>query len=436
MDIDVAWREALLAASRNLRQNVIKGRIWGPGGGDASPSAGLSSPALPSQPFSPLYDSYSSASSVEFTDEEDVAVTRKRKVRGRVLGMVRSFERSGSFSSTGEMEDDEDDEQMNRATIKTWLANRSVPEDVIVSPSSETLVESGASPFSEPLTEEPTVEALLAQSEGKGSWGAKAWEDFDAESGGVTVKLAEPAPGDDLPGGENAIAQTIVQDGRLPSIVRRSHVKRQNERRVVTAVFAPSTDEKLGPDPSDASHRNAPDAPSTSSPQEHAPQAMLNSEDEAALSQLQSELTETRALVDMFRRRLETVESRMTKLEEAEAARHLEHTKPRATTEVQTSHTRSTSTSSAVENSPTPQLLRSSLLALGSSLLPSALKRVIPDTLVPPTARTRRNSRSGDHLPDKEPTSLSELPQYMLLVGIGVCVVVLRVVLKKAVRRL
>ena len=29
MGVNNLWREALLNASRNLRQNVLKGRIWG-----------------------------------------------------------------------------------------------------------------------------------------------------------------------------------------------------------------------------------------------------------------------------------------------------------------------------------------------------------------------------------------------------------------------
>jgi hypothetical protein len=432
MDIDAAWRDALLAASRTLRQSVLKGRIWG----DAS-----SSPPGDARSPPPRYDSYSSASSVELTDEDgdgDVAVRRRRKVRGRVLGMVRSFERSGSFSSVSDM--DEDADQQQHATIKPWLTDGPAPEAAVLSPSSETLVEAGSpSQLSESHTgpEEPTMEALLAQteSEPKGSkskersWGARAWEAFDVEPGVTVKRVASDPAADDLP--EHDMSEAHTRDSaKLPPIARRSAM-RQKERRVVTAVFAPSVDGERGLEPEDVS--------STSClAQEQAIRAARDMEEQTAMM-LQAELTETRALVDAFRRRLEIVESKMDELEKAEVMRQQELARSCTTAEVQTSHVESPSPSTTESPLKIPlntfvPLSPTSLLAFGSSLLPSAVRKAIPESLVPSRSRPRRNSRLGAS--SREPSSISELPQYMLLVGIGVCVVVLRVVLKKAVRRL
>ncbi|KAF9499954.1 hypothetical protein BDN71DRAFT_1502447 [Pleurotus eryngii] len=124
--INQLWSTALFAASRTLRQNVLKGRIWGFGNND------FNGPSSNDPPFGEhvQYDSASSTSSLDidrshsdndFFDTtfqsnakhplDDVTpVKRARKGRvsvgklrnGRVKGMVETFERSGSVDeSTG-----------------------------------------------------------------------------------------------------------------------------------------------------------------------------------------------------------------------------------------------------------------------------------------------------------------------------------------------
>ena len=412
---------------------MIKGRIWGPDS-DTSPSAALS-PPLPSQPFSPLYDSYSSASSVEFTDEEeDVAIKKKRKVRGRVLGMVRSFERSGSFSSASDV--DEDEERVNHSTIKHWWGDRSAPGEVIVSPTSEAPPESSLPPQSDPFVEEPTVESLLAEAETKDSWGARAWEQFDVDSG-VTVKRVEDPTLDEKP---DALSDGVTLEDRMPSIMRCSPLKRQQDRRVVTAVFAPTADDKedAGLDASRLSVQDAPPTPSLV--QEQAIQVATDNDERQAIASLAADLRETRSMVDALKTRLEVVETKVTELEEAAANRHREErAKSCATAEVQATPPDLPASSSEplMPNlSRIPSLLTpSALFALGTSLVPSIVRRAIPHSLLPSTTRSRPASRSRRQSEPKEPSSMSELPHYMLLVGLGVCVVVLRVVLKKAAAR-
>ncbi|KAJ8692175.1 hypothetical protein PTI98_009512 [Pleurotus ostreatus] len=124
--INKLWSTALFAASRTLRQNVLKGRIWGFGSND------FNGPSSNDTPFGEhaQYDSASSTSSLDidrsYSDNDffdttfqsnakhpldDVTpVKRARKGRvsvgklknGRVKGMVETFERSGSVDeSTG-----------------------------------------------------------------------------------------------------------------------------------------------------------------------------------------------------------------------------------------------------------------------------------------------------------------------------------------------
>lgn len=75
-----------------------------------------------------------------------------------------------------------------------------------------------------------------------------------------------------------------------------------------------------------------------------------------------------------------------------------------------------------------------SILSQATSYLPSLVKRLTPHTLSPTLSRdtsnsSEKNKENGDQ---EEPSRVSELPQYVLMVGLGVCVVALRVILKRA----
>ena len=431
MNIDISWRDALLAASRNLRQSVIKGRIWG--AGTDSPPPGPHSSSLPSQPFSTLYDS--SSSSVELTDDEEVAVMKRRRVRGRVRGMVESFERSGSFSS--ESGADDDAALPDRSMFKQWLTENAVPENAVVLPSIAHPTKAGAVREVQPFVEEPTVETLLAETESLGTWGARAWEAFDSMEPGVTVKRAsEHAAGDHAKPDVSVDRETWMQ-----SVKRGSLAKRQKERRVVTAVFTPAVEEPTTPElPETFVEGLHATAPPPVKLHEQAVQAPLDApevDDKSSYNQLEAELQATRALVDVYKKRLEDVETKLAELESQEANRERESSKapPLADIQVQPSPLQTLPRPEELAGTNPSSMSVPSLLAIGPSFLPSILKRAI-------FGRRRSTSSRGIHgeartlgEPDlDEPSSISELPQYVLLVGLGVCAVFLRLMLKKTRR--
>lgn len=445
MSINVSWRDALLAASRNLRQNVIKGRIWGVGT-DSPPSSSHSS-SLPSQPFSPLYDS--SSSSVELTDEEDSVFTKRRRVRGRVRGMVESFERSGSFSSESGLDDDDDVVRPDRAAFKQWLAENAVPENAvdvvpsIASPVEASVVAQEAPPF----VEEPTVEALLAETESLGAWGARAWEEFDGMGLGVTVKRVSEHVAEDAP---RPISAVNADRGTwMQSLKRGSLAKRQKERRVVTAVFAPAVEEQA-PGLPESSMEQPPDAirPLNLHEQtEYATQTPLSTPEldaDVPYSQLEAELQATRALVDAYKKRLNDVECKLAEYEQLNDTRQRQTLQPHPVAivdvQVETSSSQTlgrleeSSGSNGSASGPTSTLV-SKLLAVGPSLVPSVLKRALLGLSRAPTTRTRDHARTQGEPDSDTPSSISELPQYVLLVSLGVCAVVLRLMLKKAANR-
>ena len=136
MGMNKLWREALLAASRTLRQNVLRGQIWG------FENEGLPSPMASDEDLK----QYSTASSGEESDNggvlpspvsdhsslysddseanengDDLTPSKPGRSRiqgrfrtGRVKGMVETFERSGSESDASISEGDLDDGTQTR----------------------------------------------------------------------------------------------------------------------------------------------------------------------------------------------------------------------------------------------------------------------------------------------------------------------------------
>ena len=199
MGINNLWRETLLSASRNLRQNVLKGRIWGIEDDDVlGPTRIL--------PYRNAYSSSTSSIDEELESEDTTphkAGGRERK--GRVRGLVASLERAsssgsgfsnhGSSTSEGDVvpawvdeeasfasgsEASEVEERKARAVTKKRIFPEvpalvtNAPQKAQISPVNVTSPEEG-----------PSVEELVASSSLSGSWGAKAWEDVNI---GETVK--------------------------------------------------------------------------------------------------------------------------------------------------------------------------------------------------------------------------------------------------------
>ncbi|KAM5544842.1 hypothetical protein V8D89_001740 [Ganoderma adspersum] len=297
------WRDALLVAARNLRQNVLKGRIWG---GDPSPlpspspsfaSAPVSAPASvpvsilqpdPSPSSSPtrtqsvFYSNpafNSSSSSVESsasfsTGDEDgpggtaLGRAKARRYRnGRVRGMVETFERSGSFSSDGGFDDDpsapspstsarKELRELAQAQAQGQLAGQgqrptesrspspSKRRPLPVPPSPSGSASASGSVHNTLLDEEPTMEALLAMQPPVAVTvtGARAWEEVDLANG-ITVKRV---PAHEMSMSTVTVGQKTIQglgSGRSSgSSSNGSGGKgkgKGGERRVVTAIFAP-----------------------------------------------------------------------------------------------------------------------------------------------------------------------------------------------------
>ncbi|KAI9001488.1 hypothetical protein BD414DRAFT_404874 [Trametes punicea] len=539
------WRQALLAALRNLRQNVLKGRIWGP---DGSPT---SSPSPESAPTAQIFSNAlfnSSSSSIESSssvsagegDQADgpgalLGRSKARRYRnGRVRGMVETFERSGSFSSEGGIEDGETGAVDDRAHIRRWgrqeeqATGQSILVDESPSPSRRRPLPipptfTGAS--SGPLVdeEEPSMEALLANlAKSQPAIGARAWEEMDLEPG-VTVKHVPSNESDANHPTDRTMVGSKTTSGLGSGRGSGGSSKGKSERRVVTAIFAPATaDPRLPPELSaydvhsseavpqpgvkveeataslsiaqeQAQSRALPPLPdhpdALASPVAQEPSTHVQEGPSQLERLLEAEIMETRAMLDTFRARLELVEQKVAELEAKEAQRELEIESRDAMSSVPTTSTQtgpelhasaeigiqSTTVSAVllvdagVQSDVVPCLevpCHTSESAPGSNVLadatsrnnmpsssedkhlppPSASQGVIPGVVrrlqfpsVLFSASASRApgavSRDKDGEDDDQPSTVSDLPSYVFLVGLGVCAVVLQVVLRKVVGR-
>ncbi|KAI0090219.1 hypothetical protein BDY19DRAFT_759377 [Irpex rosettiformis] len=438
--ISPSWRDALLAASRNLRQNVIKGRIWA--GNTDDLELDPSSLSLASHPFSSaLYSS--SSSSVDSTDDDREKYKQRRRDRGRVRGMVQTFERSGSFSSESSLEQDASPEkecfQRSSQDVVT------VEEPVPMSPINDFFSLPPSPPL--PVLEEPTVESLLEEVEHSGTWGARAWEEFDTAPG-VTVKRVEESAVAD----SRTIADTV---SRLQSRVAFGNAgtaksvrlpKGKQDRRVITAIFAPPASEtsEARVSASEVVHV----AQSGANDKSDTVQITLPSVDSTHVQVtatkrelvLEAELAETRALVHAFRVRLEEVERKVADLE-VEVHRN-ETTREKFVSVVTTAGTAQSEISILADIEPDSAASLDS--DLSSSTLfddePAVGYETYPNSPLHTPSSTDKKSAEESGTPDAhdstEPSSMAELPHYVLLVGLGVCAIVLRVIMKRTGRGL
>ncbi|EMD33374.1 hypothetical protein CERSUDRAFT_117987 [Gelatoporia subvermispora B] len=453
------WRGALLAASRNLRQNVIKGRIWGPE--TSPPSTPGSSSPLPVHLFaSASYNS--SSSSVDLSEPEgesgiNEAHGRARR-NGRVRGMVETFERSGSFSSEGSFDEVSDE----RFSLRRWLnAEGPVDEEPLRSPSptGRALAQPLQSEKSDIAVtdDEPTVEMLLAQSEAadprvRGSWGARAWEELDLAPGVTVKRIAEEMAHDTSadPDDDTGI-RTVLGPGSTRRSGPGSGGRRGgDERRVVTAIFTPDGLDATRTAREEPSQDAASIAPDKGGVERRALTVSPVEADLTKLEQiLEDELVTTRAVLDQFRHRLETVEMKVAQLEEVDARRSAASVSQPARVDAHAqcaippmpaavSEPNASSSRSRDEREPEGGAQQcsavSTFLAHASTFLPEALQQFRPG-YTPAAQGGGATASNADTSDVDEPANMSDLPSYMLLVGIGVCAVVLRVVLRKVASR-
>lgn len=273
MGVNKLWQTALLTSSRDLRQNVLKGRIWG------------TSAEEDQFPFSSdLYNT--STSSIELPEAEPESARRGRRRRnGRVRGMVDSFERSGSFSSDASFSDTGSDIGTADQFVDAVSVIHSPTElsSVNSSPSRRPLPVPPVHPslrehVPEPEEEEPTMEELLA-ADTESARGGRAWEEMDKKARVTVKKLLTNGPTGDADDALNTIVESKSRSSKGSN-------KSRHDRRVVTAIFNPPVTESVD-------------------------EALKASEEE-----LESQVKSTSALLEEFKKRLEDVERKVKETED------------------------------------------------------------------------------------------------------------------------
>lgn len=186
MGINQLWREALFDASRILRKKVLQGRLWGFGQTEV-PSEDDDYPPSPTKPHKSrrIPTTVDEDSENEAIDEQLVPHVLRGYRRGRVRSMVESLERSGSSASgsehgisptedLGPEQDDEIKAELKAAGLWFDEAEDEVEGGIAsgeISSASEgeemvKVLRSGKQPpngVAPATAEEPTVEDLLAQ---------------------------------------------------------------------------------------------------------------------------------------------------------------------------------------------------------------------------------------------------------------------------------
>lgn len=409
MGVNKLWKDALLTSSRNLRRNVLKGKIW------AATSEGDPDDDLFADTSS---SSTSSLESLHSAADGDISgphlIKPYRRYRnGRVRGMVESFERSGSFSSDSSFSELAE----RNAFIAQYASNQEVvsqspvqaPSNPLELPAPSPLPlpapaadSPSRSPSKRPLpqipvhpslrelpVEELTVEELLeAQGEKmSSSWGARAWEEFDGKPGITVKKLIRDAPclddvnPDTTISGRPAIVESQSKEGS-------DGMRSRDEKRIVTAIFSPSTTQV-------SDLVQVPESNPSKSKREE---------------ELEGRVESTTLVLEEYKRRLEEVERKVSHMAEVEA---------RLTQKIEKANQ---------ENGELRERVREAERKTVQPQLDRPSKsHVTVDKRGSVAARRKKVIENMD------PQSISALSQYVLLVGMGVCAVVFRVVLKKVI---
>ncbi|KAL1742239.1 hypothetical protein HDZ31DRAFT_75630 [Schizophyllum fasciatum] len=445
-DISKPWCAALLAASRNLRQNVLKGRIWGFGNDSASGESenddedtpnkrrrSVSTSTSIQQPNPFDSDLYSSASSSSSLDLSTNSATRGHYRNGRVKGMIASFERSGSIDegrpnrrersdSTASSVDSLPEEPLDEmyltqrplptppATMKLNSPGngRALPMPPSIAPSiaSDTEGYETAASVAHLDEDEPTMEELLSASgdmTGRRPYGGYAWE--NAHDTLVTMKRV-PVPAPEPLSFAEPMPRIKAGDGKS------SGGSKEGKPRV-----ALSLDDIFMVSPSRSSpSRPLPPPPPTYPPilelpatQDKAVTASIPDTDTLEQTRLMADIGVTRSLLEQFRLRLEEVEAKVAEMEEQERQREIEAAKAER--------------KRREKEAAAPPAPRAHWLPV---LAGWALHKV---GLAPAYDARGRGGRAPIHVED--PTSLRALPPYIFFVGLGVCAVVLRVLLRR-----
>jgi len=452
------WRSALLAAARNLRQNILRGRIWGNPASDIEQGQDQEREQGDVPFVSALYASSSSSLDLPLTGEDAESgfqhqPTRRlrmsTKTNGHVRGMVDKWERESAGSRNS-------DYACHRSGSESDSGSE-LGEGEVVAVTEEDVDRCGAA--SEPVLspdkgiasvlvedDEPSIEDLLAAEPAPsaprdGSWGARAWEELDSgvtmrhiEQHDTVVPRRDASSGSSADMGSPAIFGTRSKRGGASSSSRRIRATATREdsrvaRRMAADIFAEPSNTISTPAFAEAEVQA--DVPAENGLEEVAV-AALEAELEAKELALESEARSTRALLEDFKRRLEDVEGRVSAME---AEWHLKEEQVAHVSQQSQAQGASTSEHDAVETLPKT-----------TSVTPERDDAVaeVPTDDKQVEGHTAAEKGSADlGIPDAEghvvrhtivdigPTSVSDLPSYVFLVGLGICAVVLQVVLKR-----
>lgn len=454
LGVNTLWRSALLAAARNLRQNILYGRIWGNSPSDREQERERAQ-VQDDTPFgTPLYASSSSSLDLPLNDE-DTGYSRhptQRLRNGHVRGMVDKWEResAGSRSSTRRSNSScsrSDSESDNGSELGEGEV--APKKDVDLPKALESVFPDDGMGTVPTADDEPSIEDLLASESApaaskRGSWGARAWEELDS---GTTMRRMEPhdtvVQRHDISGSTGADVGSVPKFGTLSKhdgganncSSRRIRGTNKEDPRLMRRTAADIF----------AAH---PDAVSTLALVEAEVQANIQAETEeeavvtvaeaegetelkASELALESEIRDTHVMLEEFRRRLVDVESRVSAMEAEEKQRA--HISPQQQKQL----VGAIFAAAKDTHDKAVEALLPGKTGVISENDPSIAVEVSADA---DESKTRVHDHEASvcadghvtrHVVDLEPTTLSDLPSYVLLVGLGVCAVVFRVVLKR-----
>ncbi|KAK0193291.1 hypothetical protein F5146DRAFT_1029970 [Armillaria mellea] len=424
--INKLWRSALLSASRSLRQNVLKGRIWGFGNGiDGSPYSIVSGSDDDHTPnvhlrrrSSSLSETHSSnpfvngSASSEDLENNDTPI--RRSLRGKVSGgMVETFERSNSFDEGLSEGHPRRERTASNASSSSGSSIYETADSAhaTIKPRPLPATPSDSSLSIPPPEEEPSIEELLANSR------LSSMSPFTEQSGSSSVTKRPKKRRVRAIGVHAWEAEAEDNDGDGEDGVQRVTVKRilPVPGTTVEDLFA------LGP----VATRKI-DVGVESLPEEPTPS--VDADALARVEVLEKDLQSTKKLIERLKARLEVVEKKVEDMEVVEAEREREREEKRKKREQrererQEERERAEASRETVlaPTEPRTYLGKFFQALFGGSSIPLANGGERPRFLT-----------SSYYERFVEPTTLTALPSYILLVGLGVCAVVLKVLIRKS----
>jgi hypothetical protein len=273
------------------------------------------------------------------------------------------------------------------------------------------------------------------------SWGARAWEELDS---GTTVRRIEPhdtivqrndvngRASDDV--GSAPYFGTLSKHGGGTNTGNSRRVRGTNTddprlaRRTAADIFAVLPDTVSAPALVEAEVQANTQAETKEEVERiRAEEAEAEAELKASELALEAKMRSTRVMLDEFRRRLVEVESRVSVMEAEEKQQaHLQQQQP---------FQEISAVAKDMHSNEAETLLPEKAGAISESDPSIAAEVPVDATTDGDESEVRRDNDTcaNGHVTHHvlEPTTVSDLPSYVLLIGLGVCAVVFKVVLKR-----